>query len=97
MFVPNFAGALTGKYTPENPPTGPRGRIYTPEFLTKVWASDCKATIYWISADYHFLLIHATEFCAMQLQPLINRINEIGENYGKTPTQVLFVLTSLCF
>lgn len=29
-------GALTGKYTPENPPTGPRGRIYTPEFLTKV-------------------------------------------------------------
>ena len=30
------AGALTGKYTPENPPTGPRGRIYTPEFLTKV-------------------------------------------------------------
>lgn len=32
------AGALTGKYTPENPPTGPRGRIYTPEFLTKVRA-----------------------------------------------------------
>jgi hypothetical protein len=30
------AGALTGKYTPESPPKGPRGRIYTPEFLTKV-------------------------------------------------------------
>lgn len=30
------AGALTGKYTPENPPSGPRGRIYTREFLTKV-------------------------------------------------------------
>ncbi|KAK8717150.1 hypothetical protein V6N13_044428 [Hibiscus sabdariffa] len=52
------AGALTGKYTPENPPTGPRARIYTSEFLTK-------------------------------LQPLLNRINEIGENYGKTPTQVV--------
>ncbi|GFS41294.1 NAD(P)-linked oxidoreductase superfamily protein [Actinidia rufa] len=52
------AGALTGKYTPENPPTGPRGNIYTPEFLTK-------------------------------LQPLINRIKEIGQNYGKTPTQVV--------
>lgn len=33
---PTMTGALTGKYTPENPPTGPRGRIYTPEFLTKV-------------------------------------------------------------
>lgn len=32
-------GALTGKYTPENPPTGPRGRIYTPEYLRK--ASTC--------------------------------------------------------
>ena len=30
------SGALTGKYTPDNPPKGPRGRIYTPEFLTKV-------------------------------------------------------------
>lgn len=34
-----FPGALTGKYTPENPPSGPRGRIYTREFLTKVIAS----------------------------------------------------------
>lgn len=57
-YSPIAQGALTGKYTPENPPTGPRGRIYTPEFLTK-------------------------------LQPLINRIKEIGENYGKTPTQVV--------
>ncbi|KAJ6681381.1 hypothetical protein OIU74_019792 [Salix koriyanagi] len=51
-------GVLTGKYTPENPPTGPRGQIYTPEFLTK-------------------------------LQPLLNRIKEIGENYSKTNTQVV--------
>ncbi|KAF7140356.1 hypothetical protein RHSIM_Rhsim06G0137600 [Rhododendron simsii] len=53
-----YVGALTGKYTPQNPPTGPRGNIYTPEFLTL-------------------------------LQPLINRIKEIGEKYGKTPTQVV--------
>ncbi|XVF58475.1 hypothetical protein PTKIN_Ptkin07bG0069500 [Pterospermum kingtungense] len=57
-YSPIAQGALTGKYTPENPPTGPRGRIYTPEFLTK-------------------------------LQPLLNRIQGIGENYGKTPTQVV--------
>jgi aryl-alcohol dehydrogenase-like predicted oxidoreductase len=57
-YSPIAQGALTGKYTPENPPTGPRGRIYTPEFLR-------------------------------MLQPLINRIKEIGENYGKTPTQVV--------
>ncbi|KAJ8749270.1 hypothetical protein K2173_018750 [Erythroxylum novogranatense] len=56
-YSPIAQGALTGKYTPGNPPTGPRGRIYTPEFLTK-------------------------------LQPLINRIKELGENYGKTATQV---------
>ncbi|XP_044501860.1 uncharacterized oxidoreductase At1g06690, chloroplastic-like [Mangifera indica] len=57
-YSPVAQGALTGKYTPENPPTGPRGRIYTPEFLTK-------------------------------LQPLLKRINEIGEAYGKTSTQVV--------
>ncbi|RVW82308.1 putative oxidoreductase, chloroplastic [Vitis vinifera] len=56
--VSNYSGALTGKYTPGNPPTGPRGRIYTPEFLAK-------------------------------LQPLLNRIMEIGQNYDKTPTQLL--------
>uniref|UniRef100_A0A803QLG4 NADP-dependent oxidoreductase domain-containing protein n=1 Tax=Cannabis sativa TaxID=3483 RepID=A0A803QLG4_CANSA len=57
-YSPIAQGALTGKYTPENPPDGPRGRIYTPEFLTK-------------------------------LQPLINRIREVGDNYSKTPTQVV--------
>ncbi|GMG98884.1 hypothetical protein Nepgr_000724 [Nepenthes gracilis] len=57
-YSPLAQGALTGKYTPENPPPGPRGRIYTPEFLTK-------------------------------LQPLVNRIKEIGQNYDKTPTQVV--------
>ncbi|KAK9285105.1 hypothetical protein L1049_024290 [Liquidambar formosana] len=56
-YSPIAQGALTGKYTPGNPPTGPRGQIYTSEFLTR-------------------------------LQPLINRIKEIGENYNKTPTQV---------
>ncbi|OMO68111.1 Aldo/keto reductase [Corchorus olitorius] len=57
-YCPIAQGALTGKYTPENPPTGPRGRIYTPDFLTK-------------------------------LQPLLNRIKDVGEKYGKTPTQVV--------
>ncbi|XAR55543.1 Pyridoxine 4-dehydrogenase [Bertholletia excelsa] len=57
-YSPIAQGALTGKYTPESPPSGPRGRIYTPEFLTK-------------------------------LQPLINRISEIGEKYRKTNTQVV--------
>ncbi|CAD5176482.1 unnamed protein product [Musa acuminata subsp. malaccensis] len=51
------SSALTGKYTPENPPTGHRGRIYTP---------DC-----------------------LQLQPLVTRIEEVGQNYRKTPTQVV--------
>ncbi|XP_042453366.1 uncharacterized oxidoreductase At1g06690, chloroplastic-like [Zingiber officinale] len=57
-YSPIAQGALTGKYTPENPPTGPRGRIYTPEYLRK-------------------------------LQPLVTRLKEIGQNYGKTPTQVV--------
>ncbi|XP_078162713.1 NAD(P)-linked oxidoreductase superfamily protein [Carex rostrata] len=35
-YSPIAQGVLTGKYTPENPPTGPRGRIYTPELLTKM-------------------------------------------------------------
>ncbi|XP_075643691.1 putative oxidoreductase At1g06690, chloroplastic [Castanea sativa] len=56
-YSPIAQGVLTGKYLPENPPTGPRSRIYTPEFLTR-------------------------------LQPLLNRIREIGEGYSKTPTQV---------
>ncbi|XP_030515875.1 uncharacterized oxidoreductase At1g06690, chloroplastic [Rhodamnia argentea] len=57
-YSPMAQGALTGKYTPENPPSGPRGQIYTPDFLTR-------------------------------LQPLLNRINEIGDSYKKTPTQVV--------
>lgn len=35
-YSPIAQGALTGKYTPENLPAGPRRRIYTPEFLTKL-------------------------------------------------------------
>ncbi|KAL3633818.1 hypothetical protein CASFOL_022580 [Castilleja foliolosa] len=57
-YSPLAQGALTGKYTPNNTPSGPRGQIYTREFMTK-------------------------------LQPLINRIKELGESYGKTPTQVV--------
>uniref|UniRef100_A0A0E0LH27 NADP-dependent oxidoreductase domain-containing protein n=1 Tax=Oryza punctata TaxID=4537 RepID=A0A0E0LH27_ORYPU len=56
-YSPIAQGVLSGKYTPEKPPTGPRANTYTPEFLTK-------------------------------LQPLMNRIKEIGESYGKNPTQV---------
>ncbi|KAG0464782.1 hypothetical protein HPP92_018946 [Vanilla planifolia] len=56
-YSPIAQGVLTGKYTPENLPSGPRERIYTPEFLKK-------------------------------LQPLLNRIQEIGQNYGKTSAQV---------
>ncbi|GJN11915.1 hypothetical protein PR202_ga30151 [Eleusine coracana subsp. coracana] len=56
-YSPIAQGVLTGKYTPEKPPTGPRANTYTPEFLTK-------------------------------LQPLMNRIKEIGASYGKSPTQV---------
>ncbi|XP_010256244.1 PREDICTED: uncharacterized oxidoreductase At1g06690, chloroplastic [Nelumbo nucifera] len=57
-YSPIAQGVLTGKYTPQNPPSGPRGRIYTPDFLTK-------------------------------LQPVLNRIMEIGQSYGRTPTQVV--------
>ncbi|XP_039772406.1 uncharacterized oxidoreductase At1g06690, chloroplastic-like isoform X1 [Panicum virgatum] len=35
-YSPIAQGVLTGKYTPENPPTGPRANTYTPEFLTKL-------------------------------------------------------------
>ncbi|KAK1325322.1 putative oxidoreductase [Acorus calamus] len=57
-YSPMAQGMLTGKYTPENPPSGPRGKVYTPEYLT-------------------------------QLQPLLKRIKEIGQSYGKTNTQVV--------
>ncbi|XP_042483950.1 uncharacterized oxidoreductase At1g06690, chloroplastic-like [Macadamia integrifolia] len=33
--VSNYNGVPTGEYTPENPPSGPRGQIYTPEFLIR--------------------------------------------------------------
>nr|XP_010906824.1 uncharacterized oxidoreductase At1g06690, chloroplastic [Elaeis guineensis] len=56
-YSPIAQGILTGKYTPEKPPTGPRGQIYTPEVLK-------------------------------ELQPLLTRIKEIGQSYGKSPTQV---------
>eukprot|EP01018_Ginkgo_biloba_P029515 Gb_22673 [translate_table: standard] len=35
-YSPIGQGVLTGKYTPEKPPSGPRGQIYNKEFLTKV-------------------------------------------------------------
>ncbi|KAB2602684.1 oxidoreductase [Pyrus ussuriensis x Pyrus communis] len=35
-YSPIAQGALTRKCTPENPPTGPRRQIYTPEFLSKL-------------------------------------------------------------
>ncbi|XXG65907.1 hypothetical protein AAC387_Pa05g3496 [Persea americana] len=35
-YSPIAQGVLTGKYTPQNPPSGPRGQIYTPEYLTKL-------------------------------------------------------------
>ncbi|KAM7263701.1 hypothetical protein ACFE04_001384 [Oxalis oulophora] len=56
-YSPIAQGVLTGKYSPENVPSGPRSNVYTREFLTK-------------------------------LQPLLNRMKKIGENYDKTSTQV---------
>lgn len=50
-------GVLSGKYTPVNPPSRPRGRIYDKEFLTKA-------------------------------TPLLQTLREVGQRYGKTPTQV---------
>ncbi|MCO5550158.1 hypothetical protein L7F22_003640 [Adiantum nelumboides] len=34
-YSPIGQGVLSGKYSPENPPSGPRGRIYNKEYLTK--------------------------------------------------------------
>ncbi|KAI5066913.1 hypothetical protein GOP47_0017441 [Adiantum capillus-veneris] len=34
-YSPIGQGVLSGKYTPKNPPSGPRGRIYNKEYLTK--------------------------------------------------------------
>lgn len=35
-YSPLEKGILTGKYTPENPPPGPRSRIYDKEYLTRI-------------------------------------------------------------
>ncbi|KAG1348010.1 putative oxidoreductase, chloroplastic [Cocos nucifera] len=35
-YSPIAQGILTGKYTPEKPPAGPRGQIYTPEVLKEL-------------------------------------------------------------
>ncbi|XP_068656880.1 uncharacterized oxidoreductase At1g06690, chloroplastic-like [Aristolochia californica] len=35
-YSPMAQGVLTGKYTAKNPPSGPRGKIYTPEVLTQL-------------------------------------------------------------
>lgn len=35
-YSPIAQGVLSGKYTPENPPPGPRGQIYNHEFLIKL-------------------------------------------------------------
>lgn len=56
-YSPIGQGVLSGKYTPENPPSGPRGQIYNKEFLRKA-------------------------------APLLQRLQEVGRSYGKTPTQV---------
>ena len=36
IWSPLGSGILTGKYSPEKIPSGPRGQIYNKEFLTKV-------------------------------------------------------------
>ncbi|XP_011653986.1 uncharacterized oxidoreductase At1g06690, chloroplastic isoform X1 [Cucumis sativus] len=81
-YSPIAQGVLTGKYTPENPPTGPRGRIYTPEFLAKV---ELLKILNKSVTRFTLFLKHSFN---MQLQPLLNRIRDIGQNYNKTPTQV---------
>eukprot|EP00252_Welwitschia_mirabilis_P019882 TRINITY_DN4716_c0_g1_i2.p1 TRINITY_DN4716_c0_g1~~TRINITY_DN4716_c0_g1_i2.p1 ORF type:complete len:380 (-),score=80.52 TRINITY_DN4716_c0_g1_i2:322-1461(-) len=56
-YSPIGQGVLSGKYTPENPPSGPRGNIYTRSYLR-------------------------------QIQPLLRKLKEIGDKYGKTSVQV---------
>ncbi len=36
-YSPIASGILSGKYAPENPPPGPRGRRYTSEYLTELY------------------------------------------------------------
>jgi len=56
-YSPLAQGMLSGKYSPENPPPGPRGRLYTAEWLRKA-------------------------------QPLLDALGAVGEERGKTRTQV---------
>ena len=51
------AGVLSGKYTESNPPTGPRGSLFTSEYLRKA-------------------------------APLLDLLKKIGEERGKTQTQI---------
>ena len=53
----DFEGVLSGKYTPANPPSGPRGRIYTPEFLAKVKIKYTLDAHYIYSNFYSFLKV----------------------------------------
>eukprot|EP00897_Mesotaenium_endlicherianum_P005193 jgi/Mesen1/4701/ME000241S03734 len=56
-YSPLAQGVLSGKYTPENPPKGPRAQSYKTDFLVRA-------------------------------VPLLNRLRELGQKYGKTPIQV---------
>jgi aryl-alcohol dehydrogenase-like predicted oxidoreductase len=56
-YRPLCSGLLSGKYTPDSPPSGLRRRMY----------------------DHAYLL---------RIAPLIDRLREIGQRQGKTPSQV---------
>ncbi len=56
-YSPLAQGMLSGKYTPEKPPSGIRARRYNPAYLAKI-------------------------------QPLVQLLRQIGQEYGKTPSQV---------
>lgn len=56
-YSPLAQGILSGKYTPDNRPKGPRGNSYSAEFLIKA-------------------------------QPLLTRMKELGQKYGKSCVQV---------
>ncbi|XP_020275776.1 uncharacterized oxidoreductase At1g06690, chloroplastic-like isoform X1 [Asparagus officinalis] len=87
-YSPMAQGILTGKYTPERPPTGPRGKVYTPEYLTKV------RRLFTVFLVFYFIILFSllfSEFLLLctQLQPLMTRIKEIAQNYSRSPTQVV--------
>ncbi|KAL2938883.1 hypothetical protein RDABS01_022332 [Bienertia sinuspersici] len=50
-YSPIGQGSLTGKYTPENPPSGPRGRIYTPEYLAQLQPLVKRVVLNWLIAQ----------------------------------------------